>query len=726
MTDHSRVPNRREFLRTVAASAAATTALSMFPPAIRKALAIPAHRRTGSLRDVEHILIFMQENRSFDHYFGTLKGVRGFGDRFPIPLPDRPGVEKKTVWYQSTGDAAHPVIAPFRLNTEQTFDYMRVTGTPHTWPNAQNAWNQGSIDQWPRYKNNHSLGYFSEGDIPFQFALAEAFTLCDAYHCSFQGGTNPNRLFAWTGSNDPLGTGHGPALTNDYDNFEHDPAGGYTWTTYCERLEAAGISWQVYQNMEDNFTDNPLAGFRSFRAANSGAAGSLAALKQRGVSTRDLDKLKEDVRNGSLPQVSWIVATAEGSEHPGPSSPAQGASYTARVLDALTENPEVWSKTVLFLMFDENDGFFDHIPPPAAPSYVSYDGDPRRAVLAGDSTVDTTGEYHELLQGTTDPALLALQHRPYGLGPRVPLYVLSPWSKGGWVDSQVFDHTSIIRFVEQRFGVHEPNITPWRRAVCGDLTSTLDFSAPDEDEFYKNLPDTTVLAERARALAATSTPPTPAKLELPQQDFGFRMSRALPYSLYVTSQVHAASASIELLFESHGQGAAVFHVYDRLALERAPRRYTVEAGKQLTGRFDLTVEGAYDLWVLGPNGFHRHFVGSARPSGGLGSPELRVGYDTGLGNLYAVLHNPSARAQTFQITANAYFDESPARVLVAPNAQTARYWWLLRSGHWYDFTVTLLDVPGYARRFAGRVETGRPSISDPVMGGPAHGSQLVF
>ncbi|MDB4987108.1 MAG: Twin-arginine translocation pathway signal [Myxococcaceae bacterium] len=717
--------NRRDFLRTVATSAGATAALSMFPAALRKALAIPAHRRTGTLQDVEHIVIFMQENRSFDHYFGTLNGVRGFGDRFPIPVPDAPGIDKNTVWYQSTGELEQPVLAPFHLNTQQSFEYMRVSGTPHTWPNAQNAWNHGSLDQWPRYKTNHSLGYFSEGDLPFQFAMANAFTLCDAYHCSFQGGTNPNRVFAFTGCNDPLGSGHGPVTTNDYDNFAHDPDGGYSWTSYCERLEAAGIRWQVYENMEDNFTDNPLAGFRSFRAARRGMSGSLAALKHRGVSTRDLDRLKDDVRDGVLPQVSWIVATAEGSEHPGPSSPAQGAAYTARVLEALTENPEVWSKTVLLLMFDENDGFFDHVPPPAAPSYLRYAADRADAVLAGDSTVDTTGEYHELIGDTQDPELTALQHRPYGLGPRVPLYVLSPWSKGGFVNSQVFDHTSIIRFVEQRFGVHEPNITAWRRAVCGDLTSTLDFEAADEGDFYQELPETGRLAERARALTATTVPATPETLKLPEQDFGTRPSRALPYSLHVTSDVDATSSSIALLFESHGQSGAVFHVYDRLHLERPPRRYTVESGKQLSGRYSTRADdGAYDLWVLGPNGFHRHFTGHTQLGQALGSPEVRVGYDSALGNVYLVIRNPRGRAHTFTIRCNAYFEEGPARVLVAANAQHAHYWWLVRSGHWYDFTMSIDGVPGYSRRFAGRVETGRASISDPAMGGLARAAQV--
>src|ERR1044071_8865226 len=263
--------SRRDFLRHAMTAAAAGTTLA-FPKVISRALAIAAHHRTGTIADVEHVVILMQENRSFDHYFGTLNGVRGFGDRFPIPVPDAPGIQRKTVWFQS-GNAAEPgpaVVAPFHLNTQQSFEVMRVTGTPHRWPDAQGAWDDGRIHQWPQFKTNHAMGYFNRDDIPFQFAMAEAFTLCAAYHCSFQGGTNPNRLFQWSGTNDPLATGHGPALTNDFDNLDHDPDGGYTWVTYAERLEDAGITWQVYQNMADNFTDNPMAGFRRYRDAVAG------------------------------------------------------------------------------------------------------------------------------------------------------------------------------------------------------------------------------------------------------------------------------------------------------------------------------------------------------------------------------------------------------------------------------------------------------------------------
>lgn len=680
--------------------------------------------RSGTIMDVAHIVILMQENRSFDHYFGTLKGVRGFGDRFPIPVP-----ENGNVWSQRGVDGAGgaTLLSPFHLDTLHSFDRMRVADTPHTWPNAQRAWNQGIMDQWPTYKQGHSMGYFTEADIPYQFALANTFTICDAYHCSFLGGTNPNRVFAWTGTIDPAGTGRGPVIGNSYDQLRYDPQGGYLWTTYHERLQAAGVSWQVYQDMADNYADNPLAGFRRFRDAAAGAPGSDPQLREHGLATRTLAQLKADVQRDALPQVSWIVATAEGSEHPYVSSPAQGAAYTAAVLDALTANPEVWSRTVLFLMFDENDGFFDHMPPPAPPSYVAWHSDPAQASLAGASSVGTAGEYHEIAstEATEAPDLM---QRAYGLGPRVPMYVISPWSKGGWVNSEVFDHTSVIRFMERRFGVLEPNISPWRRAVCGDLTSAFDFSAPDASPFLHQLPATEAQAARARALRSTVLPPLPSQPSLPPQARGVRRSRALPYELHVTDQMSPLAMTVTLTFANSGRAGAVFHVYDRNALAQPPRRYTVEPGTQLNGTWTLSsTAGAYDLWVLGPGGFHRHFTGTTNAAllGIVEEPEVRILYDATDGSIDAELYNPGMSPATFVITANAYFDDAPIVVSVAPFATSVHMWNLHRSGQWYDFSVTVRELPSFGRRFAGRVETGRDGISDPAMGRERESANLA-
>ncbi len=663
-------------------------------------------QRTGTIDDVEHIVILMQENRSFDHYFGTMRGVRGFGDRFPIPVP-APAGQQRNVWLQRDDrpGATPALVAPFHLDTRDSFARMRVAGTPHTWPDAQLAWNLGTLDAWPTYKQHHAMGYFTEADLPFQFALADAYTVCDAYHCSVQAGTNPNRVYAWTGSIDPLQQGGGPVIGNSYDHLGFDPAGGYAWRTYAERLQQAGISWQVYQDMADNYTDNPLAGFRAFRDAVAGAPGADPALRDRGMSTRTLEQLRADVMAGALPQVSFIVATAEGCEHPVPSSPAQGVHYTAAVIDALGASAAVWSKTALLVMFDENDGWFDHVPPPAAPSCVQWHSDPDKARFAGASTVSTAGEYHDHPSAEASESA-ALMHRPYGLGPRVPMYVISPWSRGGWVNSEVFDHTSVIRFMERRFGVAEPNITPWRRAVCGDLTSAFDFTRPDDSAVW--LPDTAALAARARLLEASvpaAPPTTPAG---PRQQAGTRPSRALPYCLHVYDRL--GKDTISLVFANAGKAGAVFHVYDRRNLERGPRRYTVEAGKDLCGEWPLA-EG-YDLWVLGPNGFHRHFCGNA----GLNVPEpaMRVAY--GGGALVIALVNPGRASLSCTVGSDAYPDATGWQITLAPGQSGSRVFQVGESGHWYDLSVRVPELPAYLRRVAGRVETGSDGISDPWPG----------
>ena len=718
--------DRRGFLRSVGQGVAASAALASFPPVIQRALAIPANTRTGTLHDVEHIVILTQENRSFDHYFGTLAGVRGFADPFPAPTLDRPGTfTGKTVFVQPNGSGGAKVpgrpdwgnrtaIAPFHLNTQQDFSVMRVTGTPHSWTDAQAAWDHGRMNNWPAAKQAHSLGYYKEADIPFQFALARAFTLCDAYHCATQTGTNTNRLFLWSGGNDAQGLHGGPSTDNSHDWFNANPLTDYTWTTYPERLQSAGISWQVYQNMDDNFTDNSLAGFKPFRDAWYGRPGASAVLKERGISTRDLDKLKADVLANQLPQVSWIVATAEGSEHPGPSSPASGADYTARVLDALTANPEVWSKTVLFINFDENDGFFDHLPPPAAPSYLTYDADPAKAQLAGASTVDTTGEYHHVLNGS-DPAY---QHRPYGLGPRVPMYVVSPWTKGGWVNSQVHDHSSVIRFIEARFGVQEPLITPWRRAVSGNLTGCFDFAHPEDSAFLQNLPATAALRDRALALQGTKTPAAPTTLAAPVQASGIRMARALPYELQV--QATASTTAVTLRFENAGDAGAVFHVYNRLALDQPPRRYTVEAGKQLSGQWTAAAGAAYDLWVLGPNGFHRHFTGNLPKAGAAqAQPDVRVTADRVHLELVLALRNDGNKLCTFVLQTHRYANV-PDRSWIVPAGTTSTVRIGVDGEHrWYDHSLKVTEVAGFGRRLAGHLENGSPSVSDPAMAGAA-------
>jgi phospholipase C len=737
-------PTRRQFLRRMTATVGSAAALSAFPPAIQRALAIAANTRSGTIEDVEHIVLLMMENRAFDHYFGSMHGVRGFADRFPIPVPNTAELQNKTVWYQRN-DAARAgtpkVLAPQHNDTTLDFALLRSMSTPHLYPNAQDAWDHGRMTRWPQFKTDASMVYFTQADLPFQFALANAFTLCDANHCSMTGGTNPNRCFFFTGTNhgrDAAAPGiyNGPAVDNSYNTLSKGSVpGGYTWTSYAERLEDARVSWQIYQNEEiEFFTMNPLLGFRNFRQAHAASVPALSpsrtprqqALFERGIRTRDLDLLKADVVAGRLPKVSWICPTASASEHPATSSPAQGAAYVARVLDALTANPAVWSRTALIVNFDENDGFFDHVPPPAPPSYLSWDADPAKAVLAGASTVDTRDDY----LGDDDGGIAsvdAYRHRPWGLGPRVPMFVISPWSKGGWVNSQVFDQTSTIRFVEARFGVREPNISAWRRAVTGDLTSCFNFATPDDADVVGSLPNTARRDAASRALGTTVRPVASPLPALPQQMHGVRPSRPLPYELHVTCELPRAAtdqARVHLQFENSGSAGAVFHVYDRLHLDRIPQRFTVEAGKRLSGSWSPTGGEGYDLWVLGPNGFHRHFTGAV--GAGPSRPEVRIAYDADAVALRISLRNDGTAPCVFKVRPNAYLDVAPTSYEVAPGTDTLVIQPAATSKGWYDFSATVGSQPAFNRRFAGRIETGAPSIADPEMHGTAVGEQFFI
>jgi phospholipase C len=693
--------DRRQFIGRVAALS------SLLPVSIQKALAIPANVHTGTVRDVQHVVIVMMENRAFDHYFGTLRGVRGFGDRHPVPLQSG-----KAVWFQSDGVREIP---PYHLDTTTT-SALRMPGTPHAFNNAQAAWNQGKFGFWPKYKTQFSMGHYRRADLPYQFALAEAFTICDAYHCSVTTGTDPNRVMFWSGSNfDPVLRAKGVNCTDadsEPDNLRcwitgALPNPGYTyagsaltWSTIPEVLEAAGISWRIYQDPNDNWTGAMHGGlaFAGFRNAKPGSP-----LYEKGMRHWSLEQLARDARNETLPQVSWVLPPMLWSEHPGPSSPAQGAEFFARVLQALTAQPETWSRTVVFQTFDENDGLFDHVPPPAPPSY-SADG-----TLAGAATLKLDGEYfsdpqrkhlhpEDAISGTV---------RPWGLGPRVPMYVISPWSKGGWVNSEVFDHTSVGQFLERRFGITIPGISPWHRAVCGDLLSTFDFVSPN-DPVVPPFPDTHgsfALAEQAMKRPKPLAPSNPERLF---QEPGSRLSRALPYVLHIDGTV--VDGGIALNFRNEGSAGAVFHVYDKRYLGRIPRRYTVEAGHELKDHWGAGPDGHYDLWVVGPGGFMRSFTGDVS----LADLNVTLTYRPQQRKIAFHFHNSNEAVRRFSLASQIYGPQTVRQIDVVPGPGVSLEWDVAPSGNWYD--ITLSTEPGFIRRFAGRIETGKDGISDPAMG----------
>lgn len=661
----------------------AGAAAAAFPASILKALAIPAHRRTGTIDDVAHIVFFMQENRAFDHYFGMLRGVRGFGDPRPVRLADG-----TAVWAQPRAEGG--AVLPFHPGAPN-LGLRFLEDLAHDWTSTHAALREGWYDGWVQHKTPTTMAHLVRSDIPFHYALADAFTICDAYHCSLLGPTSPNRMHMFSGWAGNDGRGRGPAVDNSKYRLG--------WITYPERLERAGISWKVYQDAGSglsghtgwghehdayigNYGDNTLLDFEAYENA---APGSPLYEKARTGTRADrgeklLAQFARDVRSGKLPQVSWIVAPEAYCEHP--NWPANyGAWYTAQVLDALTANPEVWSKTVLFLTYDENDGFFDHMVPPTPPM----------AAELGQSTVSIENEIY--------PGSKKYPSGPYGLGVRVPMMVISPWSKGGWVSSEVFDHTSMLRFAERRFGVRAENITPWRRAVCGDLTATLDFATPDEADLA--LPSTVAYAPPDRTRHASYKPAIPEQQHLPQQEPGQRPTRAVPYGLEMNARLTAAG--VELRLRNAGRSAAVVQVRSRGS---SPRCFTIGAKAELHDTWKAGRD--YALAAHGPNGFYRELTGTVAER--LGEPELR----------YAAAQNAVELhwkpGQAVQITVR----DGYTRQLHLYSLRAGELWqqrWALAASHgWYDLDVRCATEPGFRRHFAGHLERGTNSRSDPHFG----------
>jgi phospholipase C len=424
------------------------------------------HRRHARPLDkIEHIVFATQENRSFDNYFGTLAGVRGFEDKGsdvgPFIQPDFLSITGK--------------LAPWRLNTH-AFSPCTIL-VDNGWDAMHKAFDYGHMDKWVNATGPWTMSYASRDDAPWHMALADNFLVCDRYHCSVLGPTNPNRYYMWTGTIDPQGAAGGPAIDNDGDH--------YRWKTYPERLTKAGVSWRVYHE-EDDFNDNVLKYFVQYQDAKPGDP-----LHDNAMVNLPRDQFRRDIESGNLPQVSWLIAATADSEHPG-NSIGRGAQWCNEMLQALFDNPDVYRKTVFILTYDENGGYFDHVVPPTPPA----------------------GTPSEFVNG-----------QPIGLGFRVPTVVVSPWTRGRLVNSDVFDHTSLLRLLEKRFGVREPNISAWRRKTCGDMLSLFDFKHPDTS--IPKLPPTAGMAAEADRKCNSYPPAVPPVVtgSVPKQEPGTRIRR---------------------------------------------------------------------------------------------------------------------------------------------------------------------------------------------------------
>jgi phospholipase C len=455
-----------------------------------------------------------------------------------------------------------------------------------------------------------------------------------------------------------------------------------------------------------------------------------------------LHQFRKDVLSGNLPTVSWAVPPEKFSDHP--DSAWYGPWYVAEMLDILTQNPDVWRKTVFILTYDENDGYFDHVPPFVAPH-------PRRQetglVSAGiDASLEYVEREQELKHKTADEA----RDSPIGLGYRVPMIIASPWTRGGCVCSQVFDHTSPLQFLERLLThktgkeLQEPNINQWRRTVCGDLTSAFqsDFvdktqtpAFPPRDEFieqihrakYKDLPSgfrqlTAADLEQLRAAPFHSA-------LLPRQEPGVRRACALPYELMVDGSLTTDRRRFAIEFEARnelfGQAAAgsPFIVYSRHRTgDLRTRNYAVKPGDRLQDSWSLDdfQDRHYLLTVYGPNGFFRAFAGSPDDP----RVEIRLEYvraatvDSVLnGNVEIHLTNQDERREfSIEVVDLAYKNATQQKTL-APRTTATCIIDTQSSFGWYDVAIRMGGNTRFEKRYAGRVETGQPSYSDPAMDG---------
>jgi len=846
---------RRDFIKKAALLTGAASLSGILPASIQKAMAINPMPGSTYL-DAEHIVILMQENRSFDHLFGTLRGVRGFNDPRAITLPNQ-----NPVWLQSNNKGE--TYAPFHLdinNTKATW----MSSLPHNWANQVNARNDGKFDQWLESKRSGNaeyadmpltLGYHNRQDIPFYYALADAFTVCDQHFCASLTGTTPNRLFFWTGTVREEQNEHSrPNVWNEDADF-----GNLKWKTFPERLEENGVSWKCYQNeiaidigLDDeqdawlsNFGDNPLEYFEQYNvslykkhliylqkqavdlpaqitelqqkiAALPADDSKLKSLQHKLKDTQDnladvnaqLQKLqsksmeslsekdrnihqkafavndndsdyhelttltyddngtnrkvqvpkgdifhgfRDDVNTGNLPTVSWLTAPQNFSDHP--SAPWYGAWYVSEAMDILTQNPEVWKKTIFILTYDENDGYFDHVPPFVAP----HSHKPGTGKVS--DGIDTRVEFVTLDQELErkDFPVKDDTESPVGLGYRVPMVIASPWSRGGWVNSEVFNHTSTLQFLEEFLNkktgkkITETNISDWRRTVSGNLTSVFrpyngeKIAEPDflsRDTFvegihkakFKKLPSDYQLLTAEQISQIKQNPH--ASPFMPRQEKGIKPSCALPYELYADGKLSADKKSFEIKFTA-GNGffsdaalGSPFNVYapgkylqlaDGQMGDVRTWAYAVKAGDTLSDTWPLGEfeNSHYHLRVYGPNGFMREFAGDANdPEIELSAFYQRAPIGKGLsGNISLKLTNlHGQKAHTIEIIDNAY--KTSTRTLLVPAGWDNSIVTNLEKSHnWYDITVKINGNNQYMRRFAGRVETGKHGHSDPLMGG---------
>jgi len=455
-------------------------------------------------------------------------------------------------------------------------------------------------------------------------------------------------------------------------------------------------------------------------------------------------QFREDVKNNTLPTVSWLMPPANFSDHPG--EPWFGPWYVSEAMEILLQNPEVWKKTIFIITYDENDGYFDHVPPYTVPNpYKANTGKVSKGI-------DPKMDFATRTQQTNPSAMSAsIRESSIGLGYRVPMIIASPWSRGGFVNSEIFDHTSSLQFVEnfleKKFNkkIKEENITQWRRNICGDLTSVFRPWNGEKIEGPQFL-DRQVFLEgihqaQFRDVPANYKKLTPEEIAqintdhagsafFPQQEKGVRSACPIPYELYTNGSFNKQTGNFEIAFKAgnkvFGSRAAgsPFRVYAMNPYQKEVLRawdYSVIAGDRLQDEWKLSdfEKDQYHLRVYGPNGFYREFTGGrAHPL-----VQIECAYESGAlnnarltGNISLLITNHDQQPRTVTVSDNSYKTASRSKTLAAGESSTLVLD-LSKSYNWYDFSVRVKEQEDFEERFAGHVETGLVTKTDPLMGG---------
>ncbi|OAA57415.1 non-hemolytic phospholipase c [Niveomyces insectorum RCEF 264] len=424
------------------------------------ALMASSANAASSLAGIKHVVMIMMENRSFQHYFGTMAGVRGFAD---------PNVQmngNRSVWYQDvTGltDKADYLL-PYWLNYEQSEENYNksqcLCAGANNWIPTQQAMNNGLNNMWPKYATPQSWGYFKRQDIAYHFALAESYTVGDMYHAAITSNTDPNRWYWQSGTinvpggKTPLGAG-GVVLDDNQangcvaTNLDCLPL---QWPAFAQYLDEAGIDWRSFQNSWDWATNNGLFYFQAFQEAAVNSS-----LYQRGLAfdgDNGLDAFRAAAAAGTLPEVSWAFPPGSLQEHP-PNTPQDGAWWINQIVDAAIHGKDK-DDTVILLNWDEGGGWGDAVLPIISPK-------------------GTPGEWFEDPYGQ-------LGYTFSGPGIRIPLIMISPYTRGGHVFTERGDHSSILLFLEQYLAARgysnitaKAQMSDWRREHQSNLVNAFDF-----------------------------------------------------------------------------------------------------------------------------------------------------------------------------------------------------------------------------------------------------------